>query len=76
MRRICLHTTFLNKDSSFDIVQKSIKFSTEILKGSIEGRVSHFFDVGLCFVFMLCRRKFNIIFTIFYSSRDKKITKA
>ena len=57
-----LHTTFLNKDFSLDIVQKAIKVFTVILKSSMEGSVSHFFDVGLCSFFMLCRRKGNIIF--------------
>ena len=57
-----LHTTFFNKDFSLDIVQKAIKMFTVILKSSMEGSMSQFFDVGLCSFFMLCRRKVNIIF--------------
>ena len=49
-----LHTTFLNKDFSLDIVQKAINFFTVILKSSMEGSVSQFFDVGLCYFFMIC----------------------
>ena len=62
MKKIFLHTTFLNKDFSLDIVQKAINFFTVIFKSSMEGSVSHFFDVGFCSFFMLCRRKVNIIF--------------
>ena len=62
MKKIFLHTTFLNKDFSLDIVQKAIKFFTVIFKSSMEGSVSHFFDVGFCSFFMLYRRKVNIIF--------------
>ena len=60
--KIFLHTTFFNKDFSLDIVQKAIKIFTVIPKSSMEGSVSHFFYVGLCSFFMLCRRKVNIIF--------------
>ena len=62
VKRKFLHTTFVNKDFSLDIVQKAIKIFTVIFKSSMEGSVSHFFDVGLCSFFMLCRRKVNIIF--------------
>ena len=65
MKNLILHTKFLNKDISLDIVRKSIKFLTAILKSSMEGSVSHFFDVGLGSFFMLCIRKVNIIFHIF-----------
>ena len=49
---------FSNKDISLDIVRKPIKILTVILNSSM----SHFFDVGLGYFFMLCRRKVNIIF--------------
>ena len=51
MKKIFLHTTFLKKDFSLDIVQKAIKFLTVFLKSSMEGSVSHFLDVGLCSFF-------------------------
>ena len=60
-----LHTKVLNKDILLDIVRKSIKFLTVILKSSMKGSMSHFFDVGHGSFFMLCRRKVNIIFHIF-----------
>ena len=62
MKKIFVHTTSLNKDFSLNIDQKAIKFLTVFLKSSMEGSVSHFFDVGLCSFFMLCRRKVNSIF--------------
>ena len=65
MKYLILHGKFFNKDFSLDIIRKSIKILTVILKSTMEGSVSHFFDVGLCSVFMLCRRKVNIIFHIF-----------
>ena len=43
-----LHSTFLNKDFLLDIVRKSMKILTGILKSIMEGSVSHFFDVRLC----------------------------
>ena len=43
MKKVCLHTTFLNKDFSLDIVRKSIKILTVLLKGSMEGSMSLFF---------------------------------
>ena len=52
---------FFNKDISLDIFRKSIRILTVILKSSMEGSMSHSFDVCLGF-FMLCRRKVNIIF--------------
>ena len=55
-----LHSTFLNKDFSLDMVRKSIKLLTVILKSIMEGSVSHFFDVSLCSFFMLCRREVKI----------------
>ena len=57
-----LHSTFLNKHFLLDIVRKSIKILTVILKTIMEGSVSHFFDVSLCSFFMLCRREVKIIF--------------
>ena len=51
VKKIFVHTTFLNKDFSLDIVQKAFKVFTVILKSSMEGSVSHFFDVGLCYFF-------------------------
>ena len=62
MKKKSLHTTFLNKDFSLDIVQKAIKMFTVIIKSSMEGSMSQFFYVGLCSFFMLCRREVNIIF--------------
>ena len=62
MKNIILHTKFSNKDISLDIVRKPIKILTVILNSSMEGIMSHFFDVGLGYFFMLCRRKVNIIF--------------
>ena len=49
-----IHSPFLNKDFSLEIVRKSIKFLTVILKSTVEGSMSHFFDVGLGSFFMLC----------------------
>ena len=49
-----IHSPFLNKDFSLEIVRKSIKFLTVILKSTMEGSMSHFFDVGLGSFFMLC----------------------
>ena len=62
MKNLIFHTKFSNKDISLDIVRKSIKIITVILNSSMEGSVSHFFDVGLSFFCMLCRRKVSIIF--------------
>ena len=62
MKNVNLHTKFSNKDISLDTVQKPIKIITVILNSSMEGSVSHFFDVGLGYFCMLCRRKANIIF--------------
>ena len=62
MKNLILHTKFSNKDISLDIVRKSIKILTVILKSNMEGSMSHFFDVGLGYFFMLCRKKVNIIF--------------
>ena len=55
-----LHSTFLNKDFLRDIVRKSIRIFTVILKSIMEGSLSHFFDVSLCSFFMLCRREVTI----------------
>ena len=49
MKNSILHTKFSNKDISLDIVRKSIKIRTVILKSNMEGSVSHFFDV--CFIY-------------------------
>ena len=62
MKKVFLHTAFLNKDFSLDIIRKSIKILTVMLKGSMEGSMSHFFDIGLCSFFMLCRIKVKSIF--------------
>ena len=57
-----LHSTFLNKDISFNIVWRSINFLTVILISILEGSVSHFLDICFgCFP-MLFRKKINIIF--------------
>ena len=61
-KNIFLHSTFLNKDFLLDIVRKYIKVFTVILKSIVKGGVSHFFDIGLCLIFILCRRKFQIFF--------------
>ena len=57
-----LHSTFLNKDFSFNIVCRSIKFLTVIFLSVVEGSVSHFFYIGLRCLFMLFRKQINIIF--------------
>ena len=57
-----LHSTFLNKHFSFNIVSRSIKFLTVILIGVVEGSVSHFLYIGLSCFSMLFRKKINIIF--------------
>ena len=57
-----LHSTFLNKDFSFNIVCRSIKFLTVILLSVVEGSVSHFFYIGPRCFFMLFRKQINIIF--------------
>ena len=62
MKDLILHTKFSNKDISLYIFGKYIKILSVIPNGSMEGSLSHFFDVGLGFFFMLCRRKVNIIF--------------
>ena len=62
MKNLILHTKFSNKDISLYIVRKSFKIITVILNSSMEGSVSLFYDVGLGYLFMLCRRKVNIIF--------------
>ena len=49
-----IHSPFFNKDFSLDIVKKSIKFLTVVLKSTMEGSVSHFFYVGFGSFFMLC----------------------
>ena len=49
-----LRSNFLNRDFSFVIILKSIRFLTVILKSILEGIVSHFCDVGVCSCFMLC----------------------
>ena len=67
MKKLTLHTKFSNKDISLDIVRKSIKILTVILTSSMEGSVSHFFDVGLGYSFMLCRKEVNIIFHNFFT---------
>ena len=67
MKYLILHSKFLNKDFSLDIIRKSIKILTVILKSTMEGNVSHFFDVGLCSVFMLCRRKSQYYFSYFFT---------
>ena len=57
-----LHSTFLNKDFSLDIVGKDIKIFTVILECIVEGSVSHFFDLGICSFFMSYRRRVKVIF--------------
>ena len=52
VKKIFLHTTFFNKDFSLDIVQKALKIFTVILKSSMEGSVSQFFDVGYLMHFL------------------------
>ena len=79
MKHLILHTQFFNKDFSLDIVRKSIKILTVILKSSMEGSMSYFFDVGLkALVLFLCyvEEKSILFFIFFYSSYVKKITKA
>ena len=47
VNKMCfLHSTFLNRDFSLDIVRKCIKFCTVLLRSVLEGSVSHSFDVG------------------------------
>ena len=41
-----LNSTFLNRDFSLDIVRKCINIFTVLHRSVLEGRVSHFFDVG------------------------------
>ena len=60
-----LHSTFLNRDFSLDIVRKCIKMFSVVLRSVLEGRMFHFLDVGLQNIFMACRTKFKIIFYIF-----------
>ena len=48
------------------LLKKLSTFFTVILKSSMERSVSQIFDVGLSSLFMLCRRKVNIIFYIFF----------
>ena len=40
---------FLNKDISFDIPWKLIKFKIHVLEGHSEGTLSQIFDLGLSF---------------------------
>ena len=57
-----LHSTFLNRDCSLDIIQKCIKILTVILTSVLEGIMSHSFDVGLKYFVMAFRKKVKIIF--------------
>ena len=60
-----LHSTFLNRDFSLDIVRKCIKMFTVVLKNVLEGSVSHFYDIGFLNIFMACIKEFKVIFYIF-----------
>ena len=59
-----LHSTFLNRDFSLDIVRKCINIFTVLLLSVVEGSVSHFFDVGFQNIFMAYRKNIKIIFYI------------
>ena len=48
---------FLNKDISFNILWKFMKFKIHVLDGHSEGTVSQIFDLGLRFYFMQSRKK-------------------
>ena len=71
-----LHSSFLNRDFSLDIIRKSIKIFTVILTSVLEGSVSHFFDVGFQYFLWHLENMLRLFFTIVYVLHDKKITKA
>ena len=48
---------FFNKDISFNIPWKLMKFTIHALEGHSEGTVSQIFDLGLSFYFMQSRKK-------------------
>ena len=48
---------FLNKDISFNIPWKLMKFKIHVLDGHSEGTVSQIFYLGLSFYFMQSRKK-------------------
>ena len=48
---------FLNKDISFNIPYKFLKFDIHVHKGHLEGSVSQIFDLGPSFYFMQSRKK-------------------
>ena len=58
---------FLNKDFPLNIVRKHINIFTVILESILEGRVSHFFDLGLCSFFISCRKKGESYFLQFFT---------
>ena len=76
MKYLILHTTFLNNGFWLDIVRISIKILTVILKSSMEGSDSHFFDVGLGSFLCYVEEKSILFFFFFYSSYDKKNNKS
>ena len=71
-----LHSTFLNRDFSLDIVRKCNNFFTVVLRSVLEGSMSHFFDKGFKIFLRHEERNSRLFFTFFYVSHDKKITKA
>ena len=62
MKNRVLHSTFSNKDYSFNTDCRSMKLLAVVLRSILEGSVSHFFDIGLSYFSMLFRKKMIIIF--------------
>ena len=52
-----LMSVSLNKDISFNIPFKFMKFKIHVLEGHSEGTMSQIFDLGLSFYFMQSRKK-------------------
>ena len=59
------HINFSNRDSSFDIASICANFLGDVPNSPPEGSVSHNFDSGPGYFFMLCRN-FGKIFFHYY----------
>ena len=53
----CFFLYFFNKDISFNIPWKLMKFKIHVLEGHSEGTVSQIFYLGLILYFMQSRKK-------------------
>ena len=52
IKKLFFHFYFLNKDISFVIQNKQMRFSTDVKHFHVEGTVPQIFDLGLSFYFI------------------------